>query len=96
MYKRQIFTVSAGDIEKTKMRADAGKAAGVGRLLERLGISWAETAAFGDGENDAELLEAAGFAVAMEGGAQSPVSYTHLNSLLIFNSNFVFSQKVPH
>ena len=31
----------------------------------------AETAAFGDGENDAELLEAAGFAVAMEGGAQS-------------------------
>ena len=53
------------------LRADAGKAAGVGRLLERLGISWAETAAFGDGENDAELLEAAGFAVAMEGGAQS-------------------------
>ena len=53
------------------LRAGAGKAAGVGRLLERLGISWAETAAFGDGENDAELLEAAGFAVAMEGGAQS-------------------------
>ena len=51
------------------LRAGAGKAAGVGRLLERLGISWAETAAFGDGENDAELLEAAGFAVAMEGGA---------------------------
>ena len=53
------------------LRADAGKAAGVGRLLERLGISWAETAACGAGENDAELLEAAGFAVAMEGGAQS-------------------------
>ena len=55
-------------------RAARGRRQGGGRsrLLERLGISWAETAAFGDGENDAgNLLEAAGFAVAMEGGAQS-------------------------
>ena len=48
--------------------ADADKAAAVGRLLERLGISWAETAAFGDGENDERLLAAAGVPVAMENG----------------------------
>ena len=38
-------------------------------LLERLGIAWAETAAFGDGCNDADLLQAAGFGVAMANGA---------------------------
>lgn len=47
------------------------KKEGVARLLEKLGIRWEETAAFGDGENDAELLRAAGFAVAMENGAES-------------------------
>lgn len=50
------------------VRADADKAAAVGRLLERLGLSWAETAAFGDGENDAQLLAAAGVPVAMADG----------------------------
>lgn len=44
------------------------KKASVSRLLEQLGITWQETAAFGDSENDAELLQAAGFAVAMENG----------------------------
>ncbi len=51
------------------LHAHADKAVGVGKLLERLGIAWGETAAFGDGENDAGLLRAAGFGVAMANGA---------------------------
>lgn len=51
------------------LHADTDKAVGVGMLLERLGIAWAETAAFGDGCNDADLLQAAGFGVAMANGA---------------------------
>lgn len=51
------------------LRAGSDKAIGVGKLLERLGIAWDETAAFGDGQNDADLLRAAGFAVAMANGA---------------------------
>lgn len=51
------------------LRADADKTVGVARLLERLGIPWEQTAAFGDGENDAWLLREAGFSVAMEDGA---------------------------
>lgn len=50
------------------LRADADKAVGVGMLLERLGIAWDETAAFGDGSNDAGMLQAAGLGVAMANG----------------------------
>ncbi len=53
------------------LRADCHKAVGTGKLLEKLGIDWSETAAFGDGANDAELLQAAGFSVAMANGSQS-------------------------
>lgn len=41
------------------------KASGLAFLGERLGFSAAETVAFGDGENDVELLEWAGYAVAV-------------------------------
>lgn len=51
------------------LRVGSGKVEGVARLLNRLGLTWEQTAAFGDGENDAEMLAAAGFAVAMENGA---------------------------
>ena len=51
------------------LRADADKAVGVSKLLEQLGIAWAETAAFGDGGNDADLLQAAGLGVAMANGS---------------------------
>jgi Cof subfamily protein (haloacid dehalogenase superfamily) len=44
---------------------DVTKAAGMDFLAERLGVSPAQTVAFGDGENDVELLEWAGFAVAV-------------------------------
>ncbi len=42
------------------------KASGMDFLAERLGVSAAQTLAFGDGENDVELLEWAGYAVAVE------------------------------
>lgn len=51
------------------LRADADKAAGMDKLLELLGIAWDETAAFGDGGNDADLLRAAGLGVAMANGS---------------------------
>lgn len=51
------------------LRTDADKAVGVGKLLAQLGIAWAETAAFGDGDNDAGLLRAAGLGVAMANGS---------------------------
>lgn len=51
------------------LRADADKAVGVGKLLELLCIDWSETAAFGDGSNDAGLLRSAGLGVAMANGS---------------------------
>lgn len=42
------------------------KASGLSFLAERLGFSQERTVAFGDGENDVELLEWAGYAVAVE------------------------------
>jgi hypothetical protein len=44
---------------------DVTKASGLAFLAERMGFSAAETVAFGDGENDVELLEWAGYAVAV-------------------------------
>jgi Cof subfamily protein (haloacid dehalogenase superfamily) len=41
------------------------KAAGIAFVAERLGFSQAATVAFGDGENDVELLEWAGYGVAV-------------------------------
>ena len=42
------------------------KGSGLAFLAERLGFTAAETVAFGDGENDVELLEWAGYGVAVE------------------------------
>lgn len=42
------------------------KAAGMAFVAERLGLAADRTVAFGDGENDVELLEWAGYAVAVE------------------------------
>ena len=49
----------------TWARADASKGAAAGWLCDRLGIDRAQTAAFGDADNDVELLAFAGFAVVM-------------------------------
>lgn len=47
------------------MRATTNKAVALTRLLGSLGVAWADTAAVGDGVNDAEMLSHAGFSVAM-------------------------------
>ena len=44
---------------------DVTKASGMAFLAERLGFTAADTVAFGDGENDVELLEWAGYCVAV-------------------------------
>jgi len=46
--------------------ADVTKGSGLAFLTERLGFSSAETVAFGDGENDVELLEWAAYGVAVD------------------------------
>jgi Cof subfamily protein (haloacid dehalogenase superfamily) len=46
-------------------RAGVTKASGLAFVAERLGFSPARTVSFGDGENDVELLEWAGFGVAV-------------------------------
>jgi Cof subfamily protein (haloacid dehalogenase superfamily) len=45
---------------------DVTKAAGLGFLAEHLGFARERTIAFGDGENDVELVEWAGFGVAVQ------------------------------
>ncbi len=47
---------------------NVSKEAGVRFVCERLGIDRARTVAVGDGENDRELLQAAGFGIAVAGG----------------------------
>lgn len=59
------------------MRATTNKAAALERLLSALGIAWAETAAVGDGANDAELLEHAGFSVAMGNAGEALRAMAH-------------------
>jgi Cof subfamily protein (haloacid dehalogenase superfamily) len=45
--------------------AGGSKAQGITALLDKLGLTVADAAAFGDGLNDKEMLEAVGFGVAM-------------------------------
>jgi hydroxymethylpyrimidine pyrophosphatase-like HAD family hydrolase len=47
---------------------DVSKATGVGFVADRLGLERSRIVAFGDGENDVELLDVAGYGVAVESG----------------------------
>ena len=49
---------------------DAGKHSGVRFIAEHLGLSPAEIAAFGDGDNDADMLTYVGCGIAMENGTE--------------------------
>lgn len=49
---------------------NGGKAAGIKKILEIYGISPEETMAFGDGENDLEMIKFAGIGVAMGNGEE--------------------------
>ncbi len=53
------------------VRRDAGKERGMAALLAKYGIDPDETAAFGDGLNDASMLEYAGIGVAMGNAHES-------------------------
>jgi hypothetical protein len=57
---------------------DVTKAAGLAFVAEQLGFSAAGTVAFGDGENDVELLEWAGYAVAVENGHERVLAVADL------------------
>ena len=50
---------------------DVTKGTGLAFLAEHLGLALERTVAFGDGENDVELLESAGYAVAVENAHES-------------------------
>ena len=50
---------------------EVGKSSGLREMCDYFGISPEQTIAFGDGQNDLDLLETAGFAVAMENGAEN-------------------------
>ena len=52
--------------------ADGGKAVGMRAIMERLGIDRSEVMAFGDEENDIDMIRFAGIGVAM-GNASDPV-----------------------
>ena len=49
--------------------ANGGKGTGIRKVLEHYGLWAAEAMAFGDGNNDIEMLEAVGTGVAMENGS---------------------------
>ncbi len=49
-----------------------GKVLGIGQFLRRLSLDWSEIMAFGDGENDVDMLRCAGVGVAM-GNAEAAV-----------------------
>ena len=63
-----ITSSGAGLIEISN--SQAGKHTGVAFLMRRLGISMEETAAFGDGDNDAELLSHAGCGIAVANASE--------------------------
>ena len=50
--------------------ADGGKGKGIGKMLEYYGFDKAEAIAFGDGNNDIEMLQAVGTGVAMANGSE--------------------------
>ena len=56
----------SGQVWLDIMSPDGNKGAGLRQLADATGVAVADTAAFGDFLNDYELLEAAGYAVAME------------------------------
>lgn len=61
-----LFRVEKSDTHYVDICArDSGKASGVARLAEHLGIPLSEVMCIGDNENDADMLRAAGVGVAM-------------------------------
>lgn len=56
------------------------KGAGLTQLIKRLGISKDEVIAFGDGGNDLEFLQSAGWPVAMENACDALKPFAKINA----------------
>ena len=65
-FGRRLFIAKSLPIFLEFAHPDVSKGTGLQFLADRIGITPAQTVAFGDGENDLELLEWAGYAVAVE------------------------------
>lgn len=60
-----LHMVPFKEISHDICQSGMNKATGAGLLIESLGVSWKDTIAIGDGENDCELLRSAGVGIAM-------------------------------
>ena len=62
---REVYITSSSHQRLEFSHLDTGKHVGVAWVLNQLGLSPAQLAAFGDGDNDAHLLELAGVGIAV-------------------------------
>lgn len=75
---KDIYLTSSVEYRIEISHKDAGKAAGLNYILEMLGIRKEETIAFGDGDNDADMLRFAGVGVAMKNATPSCIASADL------------------
>lgn len=61
-----IYMTSSVEYRLEVSHKDASKASGLSLMLDKLGILPSETMAFGDGENDIDMLRFAGIGIAVE------------------------------
>ena len=61
-----IYTTSSVEYRLEASHKDASKASGLSLMLQKLGILPSETIAFGDGDNDIDMLKFAGIGVAVK------------------------------
>ncbi len=67
----QVYTTSAVPYRLEISHKNSGKETGLAYVLKLLEIAPEETVAFGDGDNDADMLAFAGLGVAMENATES-------------------------
>lgn len=63
--EREVYITSSSHQRLEFSHLNTGKHVGVAWVLEQLGLSPSQLAAFGDGDNDAHMLELAGVGIAM-------------------------------
>jgi len=68
---KAVYTTSAVSYRLEISHKNSGKATGLAYVLNLLGITPEETVAFGDGDNDAEMLKFAGIGVAMDNATEN-------------------------
>jgi hypothetical protein len=73
-----VEAVVVGGIDIELTAAGVNKGAGVSKLAEYLGFSMSEVLAIGDSGNDAEMLKAVGFSIAMGNAPEEVKKTAHL------------------